>query len=477
MSRPGTQVLIRDTPPPRSAPTDVGVWFVAGIAERGPLDAELVTSLDGFTSKFGARVTYSLLYDAVETFFRERGTRLYVSRVVGPAATVATVALAGATGDTLTVNAKSPGEWGNDLSVDVVAGETAGTFIIVVKYLDVEVERSGELADEAAAVTWSEQSEWVDLVDDVGTGDPNVVAGRTLAGGADDHASATDASWKAALDRLTKDLGPGQVSMPGRTTAQAHADLLDHADTHERRALLDVPDTASAPTLKATALGLRTVNGRRKGALFGPWAIAPGVLPNTTRDVPYSAVQAALIAKHDGTGSPNEPAAGVNGETEWIQDVKYTWDDVTREDLNESGFNVARAVRGRVQTFGYRTLVDPVLDPNWVEFSASRLLMAIASKGDAIAERYVFAQIDGRGLKIGQFNSELAGMLVPYYEQGSLFGSTPEEAFLVDTGPQVNTPERIANRELRAVLSLRISHYAELVTLEVGYVPTTESIA
>jgi hypothetical protein len=103
--------------------------------------------------------------------------------------------------------------------------------------------------------------------------------------------------------------------------------------------------------------------------------------------------------------------------------------------------------------------------------------MAIVAQANAIAERYVFKQMDGRGVLIADFGGELSGMLVPFYEAGSLYGTTAQEAFSVNVGAQVNTPETIANGELHAVISLRMSPFAELVVIEIVKVATTEALA
>jgi hypothetical protein len=476
MARPGTIVTTREDAPPRSAPTETGVWFVAGLAERGPTTPKVVTSLDGFRRIYGQRVSYGLLADALEAFFHDGGSRAWVARVVGPAAVAATADLPGTGGATLVASAKGPGEHGNALTVDISAGDTADTFVVTVKDGATVLDRSPELDDDQAAVAWSDGSAYVTLAKGAGTGDPTV-GSVPLAGGSDDRNAIVEAQWTAALDRFDADLGPGQVSLPGRTTGAAHAALLAHAGTHNRIALLDAPNTVTVGTLTSAATAARASGNSRFGALLAPWGIAPGVVPGTTRLVPLSAVQAALIARGDAGGSPNRAAAGGRGESNYLLGVTQAWTDGEREVLNEAGVNVSRNVFGGIRAYGYRTLADPIGDVAWLELGNARLFMAIRAKGAAIAENYVFGEIDGRGITAAQFAGDLVGMLIPYYESGSLYGSTPGEAFSVDVGAQVNTPESIANRELRAVISVRVSHFAELVAIEIAKVPTTEAIA
>jgi len=78
MTRPGVEIILRDQPVPRSAPTDTGVWFVAGAAGDNDIEPTLIRSMSRYVDVFGVRDDGSVLYDAVDTFFREGGARCYV---------------------------------------------------------------------------------------------------------------------------------------------------------------------------------------------------------------------------------------------------------------------------------------------------------------------------------------------------------------------------------------------------------------
>jgi hypothetical protein len=96
--RPGVNVTTRDTAPPSNVPTDVGTGFMIGITESGPTlptNDDLVQNMDGFTARyapsgrtFAAGIT---MHDSAEEFFAQGGSRLFIGRVVGPAAKAATV--------------------------------------------------------------------------------------------------------------------------------------------------------------------------------------------------------------------------------------------------------------------------------------------------------------------------------------------------------------------------------------------------
>jgi hypothetical protein len=156
--------------------------------------------------------------------------------------------------------------------------------------------------------------------------------------------------------------------------------------------------------------------------------------------------------------------------------LSQNYTDADRETLNDAGICLAKLVRGSVQTYGYRTAAGPD-DVDWLWFSNSRVVMTVSHRGDAIGGNYVLQQIDGQGQTIAKFEAELRGMLLDLYSLGALYGSTPEEAFTVDTGPGVNTIETIAAGELHAVIKIKTSPAAEWVVVSIAKVAVTQSIA
>lgn len=478
MARPGVNIIVRDAPPSRGVPTDTGVWFVTGLTDRGSTSQAIqVQSLTDYTTKCGPRVSYGILYDALDTFFREGGASAYIGRVVGPAAVAAKVDLNdSASAACLRVTAKSVGDWGNNLKCQVVAGSAGGSFVLVISESNVEVERSPDLLDQAAAITWSTASSYVTVTALASALDPAVVAATSLTGGTDDRASVIESHWTSALGVFTRSLGPGQVSAPGRTTQASGSALLAHAQANNRVALLDLPDTATVGTLTSAAALLRADGNADYGAAFGPWVQVPGIVPGTTRTVPYSAVQAGLESRRDQIGNANIAAAGGEWPLVFVVSLNVTFSDADRETLLRAGLNTAKSVYGTLETYGYRTLVDPLTKPNAVQFNHSRLRMAISAQGEAIGENFVFDQIDGRGLKAGEFGNAITGMLLEYYNAGALYGETPDQAFRVDVGPAVNTTVTIAAGELHAAASVRMSPHAEAVYIEFIKTPITQSV-
>jgi Phage tail sheath protein. len=81
MTRPGVEVITSDQPVPRSAPTNTGVWFAVGKTAIGPVTATLVRSLSQYVNTYGDRTGGQDLYDAVDAYFREGGSQVYIAAI------------------------------------------------------------------------------------------------------------------------------------------------------------------------------------------------------------------------------------------------------------------------------------------------------------------------------------------------------------------------------------------------------------
>jgi phage tail sheath protein FI len=477
MARPGANISIRETAPPRSVPTDTSVWFITGISDKGPVVPTLVRSMTDYALLYGNRVATGILYDVLDTYFREGGSTAYVSRVVGPAAVIATKNQNDAVAAvSLVIKAKNPGAWGNSLRVAILAPDVAGYKVQISHVTDGILETTTDLATQADAVAWSQYSNYVNITLGASSLIPAVAAAAALTTGADDLASVTETHWKLALDKFSADLGPGQVSHPGRTTTQGYADVLSHAALNNRAALLDAADTAAKATL-LTAVGGQRTNGRR-GAMFGPWQIVPGITAGTTRTVPPTALVAGAIARNDARSGAGSPAAGERGQAQYATALSQAgWTDIDRQDLNAAGFNAIIMKYGGARIYGWRSLADPIADPSWVQFSNWRLGMGIIATLNPILEQFLFDVIDGQGISISQFGGAIRAELIPFWANGQLYGVNPSDAFDVNVGDQVNTPTTIANGELHAVVSVRMSPFAEYVLLELVKRSITQVVA
>jgi hypothetical protein len=477
MPRPGVIVTTREAPPSSGPPIRTGTAFIVGEAEKGAAGYHKIESMADFVRFFGDRVSYSYLYDACDVFFREGGGSAYVSRVTGPGAAEATADLEDASSPTLTVLALGAGEWGNDLRITVAV--SGGVTTLTVKNSAGDTLESFATSDGKTGLLEYSGFRYISLEEaHVGGDDPVAVAGVALTGGVQDLGNVDEEDYAEALDYFTSSLGPGQVLAPGADAAPIHLALLTHASTHNRVALLDAPNSTVVGTLEAAAQSARDDGEVTYGAMFASYVKVPGFASGTARTVPYSAVQAGLEARRDRLDSQNVPAAGRRWPSAYATSLVVDFSDEDRETLLLAGVNTARNVGGVIETYAYRSLADPDVasSANWLQLNYIRLRMAITAKGEDVGESYVFAQLDGKGQKLSEFGSAIAGMLLGFYVLGSLYGSTPDEAFRVDTGPSINTPETIAAGELHCVAAVRMSPHAELVVIEFVKTPITQAV-
>jgi hypothetical protein len=472
---PGVNVVIKELPPVRSAPTDTGVWFVVGTSDRGPLLPVLVGSLSEFVTVFGDRQSYSVLYDALDVFFREGGHQAWVSRVVGPAPVYASKSFNdNAAAVSLIISAIGPGAYGNAYKVGILAGTVSGFQIQVTDTANTVLENSGDLLDQASAVAWGVRSAYVRVALGVSALNPIPIAAAALTAGTDDRANATDTQWADALARFVHDLGPGQVSAPGRTSTNGRNQVTAHAVANNRVALKDLPDTLTVSTL-TTAINASRQDGRW-AASFAPWDVVQGVVTNTTRVVPPCARIAGNLARNDQTQGAGQPAAGELGQALYVLAVSQTWTDSQRNTLNAQGVNVSVSKFGGIRTYGWRSEADPNADPYWIDFGAARTIMSYAAQGGAILETFLFEEIDGQGRLFSTVTGVLTALANEFYASGDLFGATADQAFSVICDASNNTVTTIANRELHATVALRCSEFAEMIEFDLVKVPVNQPV-
>lgn len=476
---PGFDVVLRDAPVPRSGPTDTTTGFVVGPTQRGPVALdEPALSLDEWVQRHGGSVSYSLVPDVVEQFFNEGGTRLYTRRVVGDAAAVDTHSFVdNVAAATFAIDAADPGDSG--LSAEIVVD--GATFTVIVTDEDDEIVATNAVpfASKEEAVAYFATHKLV-RARSLAPNTLPVAAGPTaLAGGDDDVESIDNDGTIASINSLSRYLGPGQLMVPAAPAAVRTA-ALAHCGATNRRFIADGPNDPNPAVLLAAREVHRLDPNARFGAMFGPWDVVPGRFPVTTKVVPPCGRIAGRIARVQATNNdnPNVPAAGDEGTSDIVVDLTQTYTDDEYTELNRGGVNMSRRLYtgSSVQTYGFRTMVDADRDPRWVEFSGSRTIMYVTSQANAKMASFAFDQIDGQGHKFSELEGAITGILLPLYGKDALYGDDAHDAFRVDAGRSVNTPERVRARQLRCVISVRTSPFAEHIVTEIVRRMTTEEV-
>jgi hypothetical protein len=422
-------------------------------------------------SQFGPRTNDTAhVHDWCDAYFREGGSTICLTRLLGPAAAPASLAFVDSEPVTaITVTAREKGAWGNGpggLQADI---DVDGSNFEVKVYLAGElVERSGLVADGASAAAWAQANSRLVTITDGPGGDPVATGSpQNLAGGADDFASITQTQISAALDRLTADLGPGAIVLPGRTGTTEQLAAAEHGAARNRLVRADLPATGNVGTLTAQAATLRASANADRIDILAPVLECPGLTATSVRFVPASVLRCAAESRNDGVGySPNQAAAGEWGAARFCTAATQKWSEDELETLNDAGVNVVRVVDGKLKVYGMRTAANPQSNPAGVALGSARLRMAIREIARFRAEQAVFSEIDAGGVVLGNLKGQITGDVLSKY-QDSLWTVNPEGARLEVSAELVDgaTP---GTYELEVLVKFRPAGAAEVVNVTIS---------
>lgn len=487
-SGPGVDVsVVAGAPSGASSPPGAGAFFV-GLAETGPANTPtLITSVAAYRSIFGSRSgAFALLSDSVEAMLGESNGAgsCIVCRGVGPAATVGSLVLPDSTPAT-TLTVKSLYDTTLSVNTAIQVTVSGSTFTILVFDLTasstVPVETWGPFGTNLLALAAvNGVSRFISLVD-AGLGTRPVVKVQTpLSAGTGDETSIADAGYQAALDAIPANLGPGQVAIPGTSTAARHAMVMAHAVAKGRYALLDAADQATSSaiiTLAGTDAALPgVVKPGDSGAVIDHWfTLTPAPGSSVPRHVPGSAVLAGRIAATDVKyGHSAEAAAGADGEVIYATGLSGpAFDFATRQLINASkgvaGAITCRGIDGTVpgasplaadptRIYGWR---NTSADPQWYDAAPSRERMSLAWRIRQRGEQVVFRTITKRTL------ADLANLAKTELEADLRAGALDDNAmtppYTVDVGPTVNTDATKALGRILCAIGFTPPHTGEHV--------------
>lgn len=465
--------------------------FVPGLAERGDASAPiLIRSMTDAVARLGDRVSYGWLYDTLAAFFAEAqgGGRVWVQRIVGPAATTGTLTLldrASTPAQTLRITASSPGAWSGNVKVQVVNGAFGGTFTINVLYRGQLIENYANLASPAAAVLALANSDYVRAVNlaSVTTGsnaNPAEIAATALSAGNDDRGAVDVGAHLTALNLFTKDLGPGVVAIPGQPASAVADALAAHCIANDRIAYIAPAAGSAKATAQSGARALRTLTGSEYLGYLFPW-VKVSDAAGQLRTIPPEGYAAGVRAKAISQVGPWRAPAGEFAASTYLADVEtpLTQDDV--DSLYADHVNCIRNMPGGVRLYGARSLTSDPATWKFLPWRDSINILSVRSKESL--EPFVFETIDSRGILFSQVETALASVVAPWADKGGLYARVDDDenpidpGYAIDTGNAVNTPESIANGEVRAMLAVRLAASAELFRILITKAAVDAAIA
>ncbi|AKL88310.1 putative structural protein [Gordonia phage GMA6] len=451
-----------------------GQAFFSGLAERGPSDAAiLIRGLADYESVFGKRPAYGYLYDTVKTFFDEGGEQAYVTRVVGPDATKGTIVLVDRAtptpANTLTFDAASAGAWSGDLKIAVEDGSIADSVKVTVLLRGEPVEVQNNLRTPAQIAQRFSTSVFVDVTNmgstSVGVLALPAVGVYTVTAGDDKRSVVQSENYIASLENFTEGLGDGAVAIPG-VGPSVHDGLVAHAKKNRRIALLSHNDGATKTELAQTV----TAVDDDSAGLFAPWIQVNDGAGGIRNSPPEGFVAACRARAHDTVGAWRAPAGGI-AIARNVLGVATEYTKQETESLDAARVSVIRRVSQSLRLYGWRSLSSD--EQNYGFLSARDVLNRLVVESEKRLEDYVFAPIDSKNQLLSAINAELVGIVEPMRQAGGLYeqidanGQQIDPGYMIETGNTVNSAQSLANNEVRARLSVRLSPTGALVSLDI----------
>jgi phage tail sheath protein FI len=500
---PGVYIeeIERGPRPIEGVPTSTSAFL--GETERGPIRPRLVTSYNDykrwFGDVFGNRDRY--MPYAANGFFENGGKRLYVCRIVGENAAVATLAFGG-----FTLSALSAGAWGNRIWATIVDGSTTNDqkepigFRLKVAYwstvpegfqpfdpFDPENRKRlprptlSEDFDDLSAEEKSpdyyrkrlEGNSSLVTLDGPAGEKPDNGAGAMLAGGEDDPGAvgADDFVGRPAGTR-TEEQGLEALNLDAfREVALVYAPhpfqdsllitkaVINHCEL--KRFRFAVIDSDRNQGDSASLDPRSTITDTSYAAFYYPWLWVSDPQTGARKLVPPGGHALGVYARTDTErGVFKAPA---NEIVRGALDLEFAIDNGKQDVLNPRGVNAIRSFPGRgIRIWGARTLSSNSL---WKYVSVRRLFIFLENSIYEGTQWVVFEPNEDR--LWARVKDTIRFFLRGQWRGGALFGRTEEEAFFITCDRTTMTPDDILNGRLICEIGIAPVRPAEFVIFRI----------
>lgn len=479
--RPG--IFIQETlnPLPSSVgPSAVSVASFVGAANQGPTTPTFVSSWAVFQTLFGGFSQSTYLAQAVYTYFLNNGSPCYVTRVAHTDVAFATRVLddtAGTPLPTLTLNAYSPGAWGNGITVDITAGYVAGRFNLIVHYGGNVVEQFQDLSmsptdGRYAPAVINSGSQYVTAVDDNSvTAAPNnapaLQTGTTLATGAN-GGTIVVSDYVAVQSYLAAIPSPLVLNLTGVTDLTTINDYISWLGTVNNVFL--VVDPPSGESVSEVETFAATLTSTSYAAVYYPWLVVPDPTKpfsgGATLTIPPGGAVLSQYVTSDAGSGPWQTPAGVStvigsalGLAAQLQQSDY-------DSLNSANppVNAIKNVPGYgICLYGGRTLQGGL--PS-LYIAIRRALIYIEQSLINLTQFAVFQPNDAALWSI--ITADIDAFLTDLFGEGALAGSSASNAFFVICDASNNTPATVAQGIVNVTVGVALEYPAEFIVINIG---------
>lgn len=479
-------IVSEEEPRLRSVPAlRTAVWAVFGVTERGPHETTLIQSYEEYVRIFGGYTTDAKdVPAAVQGFFENGGEFCYVTRIVhytdvtdkttktSVAATVDLVDRAGIPLDTLRIDAKHDGTWGNSLRIDITAatsGSSSEFNLIVKNSVGVVLETWANLSMVDANERYVETiindpvtgSLYITVTDlDSATASPNdmpaLQTSTALTSGDNGLTSLADTDFLGSqagdtgLWRTAEINDITLVSVPGRTSSTVANGILTHLLARKNdmyaMAILDPPANTTASGMVTYVKSTAAIyNLDERLSIF--WPRIKVTNPNKTVygvsetiTVPPCGHIAGVMARTDNLrpGGVYLPPAGIErGIIRGARGLEMT--EVTNERKRDlvypANINPITTLPGYpIHIDGHRTLKT---NGNFPSISERRGVLFIEA---TCKEAVQFARHSNNDAALrATVERTLEQFLIGQMNVGAFRTTNPETAFFVDVGEGLNT--------------------------------------
>ena len=485
--RPGVYVQETLNPiAPVVGPSSDSVAAFVGANDRGPTTPTLVTSWSQYVTQFGSWNTTANnnLPIAVYLFFANGGSQAYVNRVVGTSSAVATRTLtdrAGTPLNTLTIQAKNAGTWGNNINISVANSTVTGYIDLIVYYngnTDADiVERFTDITMVSTDARYAPSvinglSQYIVAVDagSATTGsnkNPSVVTNQSLASGANGNAIASSAI-SASLDQFDTIPQSLVLNVPGYTDTTVVNIAIAYAESRDDVfVVIDGTNDTVSNQLVASA----SYTASSLAAVYYPQIVISdptlgiGASAASTKTVGAGGAIVGLIASTDASRGVFKAPAGLTARIAGAVSVPALT-NTELDSLNSAGapVNAIRFISGSgIVVMGSRTLKAGYVD----RYVPVRRTLIYLRK--AMVDLTQFAIFEPNDPSLWRrINAALSSFLTNFWSQGGLRGNTPAEAFFVKVDAENNTQATIDNGEVHIEIGVALQRPAEFVIIKIG---------
>jgi phage tail sheath protein FI len=465
-----------------------------GIAERGPLDATLVTSFTEFTRSFGKYVNEAgkdrYLAYAVEGFFQNGGLRCFIARVAPAKAKAAHKDFDAK----VTVTAIGPGAWGKRIAVGIsAAGNTnPNLFKLTIAYwadaapnplLDgnknfttapTQIEVFDNLSPvPASSAFYERQVTWVSnlvtvkkIADGVpAAADPvlldqggdvgDAYALTDFEGDASVPDSPTGLAALAAVDEISILCCPDEDAFAPKTDIAQQLVLLCE-NMKDRFAILNSPQSAPKPDKHSPSVA------SKYAAYYYPWLDITNAVTGQTIVIPPGGHIAGIYARSDtNRGVHKDPA---NEQIFGLDDLQVQITNQQQAILNPKGVNALRYFKGAGNlVWGGRTTS---IDPDWKYINVRRLFIFVEKSIERGTQWVVFEPNDEPTW--ARVRRSVGDFLTRLWMDGMLQGATKEQAYFVRCDRTTMTQADIDNGRLIVLIGIAPVKPAEFVIFRIG---------